>query len=52
MGNEHTKKQLRDFFKKAYDEARNPDPRTAARRLLKKKRQEKSKIVEKSYGLG
>ncbi len=47
MGNEGTKKQLKKFFDKAYEEAKNPDERA----ILKKKRNKRKKKVEKNFGL-
>lgn len=46
MSNESTKKQLTDWFDEQIRKAQNPDPRE----LLKRKRAEKVKKVEKKYG--
>ena len=46
MGNEKTKKQIRDWIEKSIKEAKNPDPR----RLMKKKRDLKKGEVAKNYG--
>jgi len=47
MGNEATKKQIREWIEKAIKEAKNPDPR----KLLKKQRKKKKEKIAKSYGL-
>lgn len=47
MGNEATKKQIRDSFQKAIDEANNPDPRIAKKKERKKR---KGKVSQK-FGL-
>jgi hypothetical protein len=44
--NAATKAQLRDFFDKAIEKSRNPDPREK----LKAVRKQKIKIVQKNYG--
>lgn len=46
MGNEKTKRQIRDWIEKSIKEAKNPDQR----KLLKKKRELKKKEVAKNYG--
>lgn len=47
MGNEGTKKQLKDFFQAALEKARNPDEKEKVRRI----RQKRSKKVAKKFGL-
>ena len=46
MGNEKTKKQIRDWLENAVKEAKNPD----LRKVLKKQRDLKRKTVAKNYG--
>ena len=46
MGNEKTKKQIKDWLDQAVKEAKNPD----LRKVLKKKRELKKKEIAKSYG--
>lgn len=46
MANEATQKQFNDFFKKAVEEAENPDPRV----ILKKKREQKALTIKKKFG--
>lgn len=46
MSNEGTKEQIRQFLQQAVEKAKNPDPREE----IKKKRVQKSKLIEKSYG--
>ena len=45
--NEGTKKQIRDWLEDSIRKAQNPDPRE----LMKRKRVEKAKKIEKNYGL-
>lgn len=47
MGNEATKKQIRDWIENAIREAKNPDPR----KIIKKQREQRKAKVEKNYGL-
>lgn len=47
MGNEATRKQIRDWIEEQIKEARNPDPR----KLMKKQREQRKAKVEKNYGL-
>lgn len=47
MANEGTKAQLKRFFDKAIDEAKNPD----LRKIQKHKRDKKKKKVAKNFGL-
>lgn len=47
MGNEATKKQLKDFFQAALEKAQNPDMREKIKQLRKKK----GKKVAKKFGL-
>ncbi|MFA5395223.1 MAG: hypothetical protein WC346_04315 [Methanogenium sp.] len=46
MGNEKTKKQIRDWLEQSVKEARNPD----MRKIIKKKRELKKKEIAKNYG--
>jgi len=47
MGNEHTKKQIKDFVERAIEKAKNPDKRE----VLKKDRQKRKTKVLQKYGL-
>jgi len=47
MGNEATKKQLRDEFQKAIDDSKSPDKRSE----LRDQRKKKSKKIKKKFGL-
>lgn len=47
MGNEGTKAQLKRFFDRAVDEAKNPDPR----KIQKHERKKRRKRVAKKFGL-
>jgi hypothetical protein len=47
MGNEFTKKQIRDWLENAIKKAKNPDPREK----IKREREVRRAKVAKSYGL-
>jgi len=46
MGNDYTKKQIKDWLERAVRKAKNPD----LREIMKKRREQRKKKIIKNYG--